>query len=162
MDSVKGVQNDLVGSVQQAPTIAPQLVVLSANTPESLKRQKQNCQDYLTTHRDRRADVSYTLSQRREHLPHRTFLVVGDNSITDTFPFTKVPGSVSPITMVFGGQGSQWPEMARNLLETDSNFRNDVVAMDDILKGLKHPPTWTIESKLNSFIRCQRILTPGR
>ena len=148
VDSAKAVQTDLVDSVQQAPTIAPRLVVLSANTHESLKRQKQNCQEYLTAHRDRRADVSYTLSQRREHLPHRTFLVFGDGSITDAFPFTKVPSSVSPITMVFSGQGSQWPEMGRNLLETDPNFRKDVVAMDDILKGLKHPPTWTIESKL--------------
>lgn len=95
------------------------------------------------------------MCQRREHLPHRTFFIVREASITNESPLTKVPGSVSPITMVFSGQGSQWPEMAKDLIETDPQFRKDVVAMDDILKSLKHPPEWTIESRLYIFLCCQ-------
>ena len=162
MDSAEAVRPDLFDPVREPPKQAPQLVVISANTQESLKRQKENYQEYLAVHHERRSDVSYTLSQRREHLPHRSFFVVGDASITDAFPFTKIPGSVSPIAMIFSGQGSQWPEMARDLIETDPEFRKDIVTMDDILKGLKHPPKWTIESKSNVLFCCQEFLTSRR
>ena len=106
--------------------------------------------------------MAYTLSRRREYLRHRSFFVVGGTSISDAAPFTKVPGIVLPITMVFSGSGSQWPEMAKDLIETDLEFRKDIVAMDGVLKGLKHPPNWTIESELYLSFRYYKFLTPYR
>lgn len=121
--------------------------MLSANTQESLRKQVKNAQEYVEAHRDRVVDVAYTLSQRREHLTHRSFFVVGEEFVTDAASFAKVPVTTAPITMIFSGQGAQWPEMGRELVETDPEFRKDIQAMDGILKSLRHPPAWTIESK---------------
>ena len=162
VDSVHEFRPDLVNPTKESPNEAPKLMVLSANTQESLKRQLGNYQEYLAAHPERVSDVSYTLSHRRERLPHRTFFVMRDGSITEASPFTKVSGSVPPITMVFSGQGAQWPEMGRDLIEKDPDFRRDIVAMDDILKGLKHPPEWSIESKYRLFVHCKWYLTPRR
>lgn len=137
-------------------------MVLSANTQESLKKQVKNAQEYLAVHRDRAADVSYTLSRRREHLTHRSFFIVGEEFVTDASPFAKVPATTAPITMIFSGQGAQWPEMGRELAESDPEFRKDIQAMDDILKSLKHPPAWTIESKHYSIPSPKWFLTPCR
>jgi len=128
---------------------SPQLLVLSANTQESLKKHRTNIQEYIIAHPERVSDLSYTLSQRREHLPHRTFFIAGKDTLTDASPFSKASGIVPPITMIFSGQGAQWPEMGRELIETDPEFREDIMAMDDILRSFKHPPSWTIESKFH-------------
>jgi acyl transferase domain-containing protein len=145
--SVHEVRPDLVDSAKEPFNEATKLLVLSANTQESLKRQVSNYKEYLATHPERVSDVSYTTSHRRERLPHRTFFVVKGGSVTDSSPFTKPSGSVPPITMVFSGQGAQWAEMGRDLIETDPEFRKDIMAMDGILQSLKLPPDWSIESK---------------
>ena len=129
-------------------------MVLSANTQESLKKQITNCQEYLAAHEERKSDVSYTLSQRREHLPFRAFFITGDAPSTT---LAKVPANVAPITMIFSGQGAQWPEMAKELISTEPNFRKDILTMDAILQSLKHPPTWLIESK-SLYLRFEWLL----
>lgn len=137
-------------------------MVLSANTQDSLRKQVNNAQEYLAVNRDRASDVSYTLSRRREHLIHRSFFIVGEENVTDASLFTKVSATTVPITMIFSGQGAQWPEMGRELAETDPEFRKDIQAMDEILKSLKHPPGWTIESKHCSISNLKWFLTPRR
>lgn len=136
--------------------------MLSANSQESLKKQVKNAQEYVAVHNDRAADVAYTLSRRREHLTHRSFFVVGEKSVTDASPFAKAPATTAPITMIFSGQGAQWPEMGRQLVETDPEFRKDIQAMDNILQSLKHPPAWTIESKHYFIPKVDCFLTAHR
>jgi acyl transferase domain-containing protein len=160
VDSVREVRSNLIDSAKKPPNEVPKLILLSANTQDSLKRQVSNYQEYLAAHTERVSDVSYTLSHRRERLPHRTFFVVRDGFATDSFPPTKVSGSMTPITMVFSGQGAQWPEMGKDLIDTDPEFRQDIVAMDVILKGLKQPPEWSIESKHDFFFHRIWYLTP--
>lgn len=145
VDSAAGFRAKL-DSAEPKLQLTPQLMVLSANTQESLRKQKSNCQEYIAAHPEHLSDLSYNLSQRREHLPHRTFLVVEGSSTTEESSFTKVPTNALPITMIFSGQGAQWPEMGKSLIEQDPKFRKDIRLMDDILKGFKHPPSWTIES----------------
>lgn len=56
--------------------------------------------------------------------------------------------------MVFNGQGAQWPEMGKQLFETDACFREDVLKMNDILKSLMHPPSWNLQGQSQgSFTR---------
>lgn len=125
--------------------LAPQLIPLSANTQDSLKRQIGIYQEYIATHNVRLSDLSYTLSQRREHLPHRTFLVVDGSTVTEASAVAKAPVNVLPITMIFSGQGAQWPEMGKMLIGQNLEFRKDIRLMDGMLKGFRHPPNWTIE-----------------
>jgi malonyl CoA-acyl carrier protein transacylase len=46
--------------------------------------------------------------------------------------------------LVFSGQGAQWPGMAKELIENDKPFRDDLVKMDQVLKGLEFPPSWNL------------------
>jgi acyl transferase domain-containing protein len=49
--------------------------------------------------------------------------------------------------MIFSGQGAQWPEMGKDLIQIDPRFREDIRAMDDILQSLNYPPDWKIDGK---------------
>jgi acyl transferase domain-containing protein len=132
-------------------------MLVSANTPDSLKRQVSNVQQYLQAHPERVSDIAYTLSQRREHLSHRTFFVAREGHPAEVAPFSKVPKTTPDITMVFSGQGAQWAQMAMDLLEFDPAFREDITAMDNILRSLKHPPQWSIESELRKPAEASQI-----
>ena len=138
----------------------PQLLLFSANTQESLKQLVNNCQAYLERHPERLSDINYTLSLRRERLPHRAFAIVANGCIADVSPSIKVSGSIPQLAMIFSGQGAQWPEMGRDLIEKDRNFREDILAMDDILQGLNYPPNWRIEGKQESLNARNAFLTP--
>ena len=104
-------------------------------------------QQYLERNPDCVADLAYTLSQRRDYLPYRCFSITGNNSIGKISSMTKVPGTTPHLIMIFTGQGAHWYGMGKDLVENDAHFRNDIVAMDSILQGLKHPPTWSLLGK---------------
>ncbi|KAL7916747.1 putative polyketide synthase [Trichoderma velutinum] len=151
VDSLKQVRPDLVAADEKSTASKdPQLIVLSANTQESIKKQIANYQQYVAANSDKAADIAYTLSQRREHLPFRAFFVAGSEGdvIAEAPAPAKIPASTAPITMVFSGQGAQWPEMGKELIQSDGLFRKDIQAMDAVLQSLIHPPTWSIEEEL--------------
>lgn len=54
--------------------------------------------------------------------------------------------------MVFDGQGVQWPEMGKALIEADPRFRADILAMDSILQSFAQAPDWKIERKLSTVL----------
>ncbi|KAJ8066769.1 hypothetical protein OCU04_004157 [Sclerotinia nivalis] len=60
--------------------------------------------------------------------------------------------------MVFSGQGAQWPEMGRDILLKDPEFRKDIAEMGQILQSLIHPPSWTLAGKTRS--RSQSFFSP--
>jgi acyl transferase domain-containing protein len=140
------MRSELAPAVNNSTSTGPQLILVSANTQESLKKQVANVQQYVSSHPDRIADISYTLAQRREHLPHRSFFLAGKEvEATDAAPAAKIPANPAAIAMIFSGQGAQWPEMGADLIKTDLKFREDIQEMDKMLKSLIHPPSWTIE-----------------
>jgi len=84
------------------------LLVFSANHPESLKRVAENIQEYLNKHPDRLDDLAYTLSQRREHLKLRSYCVAkNDSTPFEVSSQTKYQGP-RQVAFVFTGQGAQW------------------------------------------------------
>ncbi|KAL8643711.1 MAG: hypothetical protein Q9226_008169, partial [Calogaya cf. arnoldii] len=156
VDSAKDYQ------AQESPTrtsldLTPRLAPLSANTAESLQKLKESYQDYIAMHPERASDLCYTLSQRREHLPHRTFFVTDGASVSEAPASAKIPVTQSPITMIFSGQGAQWPEMGKALMQHDPQFRKDIQVMDNVLKDLLHPPQWTIETELQKPAKTSQI-----
>ena len=122
------------------------MLIFSANTEESLRQHIFNNGTYLEKYPARALDMAYTLNQRREHRLYRTFCIVGHDGIMErTAAMTKVPTHTPGLVIVFSGQGAQWPTMGRELILTDQDFRNDIEAMDSILKSLQYPPDWSIE-----------------
>lgn len=49
---------------------------------------------------------------------------------------------------VFTGQGSQWPEMGKRLIQEVMIFRSCIRRLDQYLQSLTEGPEWSIEGKL--------------
>lgn len=129
-------------------TPRPELLLFSANSPTSLNRQIRSFQEFAAQKPEVVKDIAYTLALHRERLPHRAFAIIQDGKLLEASTQTKAPTSAPRITMVFSGQGAQWPRMGRQLISTSSSFRQDIIFMDRILQGLRIPPKWSIIGRL--------------
>lgn len=92
----------------------------------------------------------------REHLPHRAYVILDGATVIETSRQWKILSDALPLVMIFSGQGAQWPEMAKELIEGDPAFRTDLLNMDAVLKKLSFPPTWNIIGKKHqrSSLKC--------
>lgn len=121
----------------------PSLLVFSANHTDSLTRIVNQYSQYLEKKPGSLSNLAYTLGARREHLPFRTFRVTDSTSILDGSPAVK-PTEIPEVSFIFTGQGAQWFGMAKELITSYPSFMKDIIAMDEVLKGLPQPPSWSI------------------
>ncbi|KAI1826773.1 hypothetical protein F4861DRAFT_545304 [Xylaria intraflava] len=136
---------------------SPQLLLYSANTPDSLKRMVENFESYLSKHPERIADLAYTLATRREHLQHRSFAVASRDHVGSASPAVTAQQGLK-IIMVFTGQGAQWPSMGRDLFRENSHFSNSIKNMDKCLANLGDDgPKWKIEQELRKPAKTSRL-----
>ena len=122
----------------------PYIVPISANTRLSLENQVSEVVDYAKRMQEKSADLVYTLACRREHLPHRAFAIIDKYGNPSLSSHMKVSNKVEGITMLFSGQGAQWPCMGSELMN-NPEFRANIEEMDSILQSFTHPPDWTIK-----------------
>lgn len=145
-------------------TEEPQLLVFSANTAQSLKDTVQNYRSLLSNSTTsaplKLSDLAYTLANRREHLPHRSFAIATGDKL-------DVPASINPsstsgssaapsLVMVFTGQGAAWPQMSRDLLLTNSTFAHTIKSLNQYLQKTLGA-TWSIEEELLKPTRTSRV-----
>ncbi|PGH14046.1 hypothetical protein AJ79_03316 [Helicocarpus griseus UAMH5409] len=141
----------------RAPSLIPEipmytgthnLLLLSANTAESLKQRSTDIQNYLSSHPERQQDLAYTLACRREHLSHRTYRIVQESIVQDASVVEKVRECPPSINFVFTGQGAQSAGMAKELLYKFPDFHADFARFTDVLAQLPHPPMWDLVDEL--------------
>jgi acyl transferase domain-containing protein/2-polyprenyl-3-methyl-5-hydroxy-6-metoxy-1,4-benzoquinol methylase len=134
------------------------LLLYSAASEESLHRMIEGYQAFVRERPDCLVDLSYTLANRRERLPHRAFCVVSkDLTFTDA-QVSKV-GQAPQLVMVFSGQGAQWPAMGRDLLLNNPAFRQSIQNLDRCLQRAGDAPDWTIEQELLKNEHTSRVHT---
>ena len=121
------------------------LLVVSANTGKSLEQQMDNVVLYAKENPGKALDLAYTLAVRREYLPHRAFALFNENKVINVSTFVRTPAKVPGITMIFTGQGAQWPRMGFELIQRNASFREDIQKMDCVLQKMTHPPSWSIQ-----------------
>lgn len=137
-------QNGTAGLNGLSKHTSPKLLLLSANTESSLQKQIKLHVEWVLKHPDSVADLVYTRANHREHLPQRAFVILdGANSI-QTSSAAKIPPDSLPLVLVFSGQGAQWPMMAKELIQNDTAFRDDLLSLDAVLQRLQFPPSWSI------------------
>jgi acyl transferase domain-containing protein len=133
---------------------SPKLLLFSAKHPKALERMVRDHQVYDMGNASRLRDMAYTLATKRETLSHRVFCVA--NGIDDWIPFKSTRhGSYDPgkLVFVFSGQGAQWAQMGKALMQGVPSFRETIEKMDKVLQSLSDGPKWTLKGR-----SCQLIM----
>ncbi|CAG8974567.1 hypothetical protein HYALB_00004363 [Hymenoscyphus albidus] len=138
----------------------PQILVYSANSTQSLKDMTAQYRKYLVNMPDdvSLSNVAYTLANRREQLPLRTFTISSKDNPGLPSPTPPTSSKTPVLVMLFTGQGAQWPQMARELFGANQVFRDTIRSLDHHLQELGPlSPTWRIEKELLKIPRKSRV-----
>ena len=156
------VRSRAAGNISPSKSSKPHLLLYSANTAHSLQTMAQEYQSFLGRTRLDFADIAYTLANRRQHLPHRSFVVVSPETFDpDSAPpiqDASLGGRVKSLVMVFTGQGAAYPQLARDLLQGNPTFAGVINSLDASLQALGSvAPSWTIAEELRRPARTSRV-----
>lgn len=131
-------------------TSRPQVLAFSANDEDSLKRYIKDLQKHLVDPRVsvKLQDLSHTLS-RRSGLFNRGFLVSKDTELDEA---SLIIGKKNPekpkIGFVFTGQGAQWSQMGKGIVDMFPQARTILNKLDQALQSLPNPPAWSLLTEL--------------
>ncbi|HEY1526503.1 MAG TPA: beta-ketoacyl synthase N-terminal-like domain-containing protein, partial [Candidatus Angelobacter sp.] len=126
--------------LQEAPALEPggpsrpwQLLLLSAKTPRALDAATTNLTAHVKNTADNFADISYTLKVGRQHFKFKRMLVcqsaASGVTVLEAMDLRRILTSVQenqnrPVTFMFPGQGTQYPNMGRELYDCEPTFRH--------------------------------------
>ena len=107
------------------------------------------------------ADLAYTLSERRSRFLHRAFVATRSTNLE---PSDFVIGKKSPkkprIGFVFTGQGAQWSQMGKDLLQYLPQTRPILEEFDTVLQSLTNPPRWSFVAELTEPRTAEHLRQP--
>ena len=98
-------------------------------------------------------NLCHTLSERRTKLNKKGFLLASPPTAKNDFVVENLvtPKKTFPrleFGFIFTGQGAQWPQMGKELVERYTAFSNTIEYLDSILKKLPEAPRWSIKDAL--------------
>jgi len=138
-----GIKQETNGALGPAPRLS--LLLFSAKSEVSLQGLVQKNYQYLEKHGSSRLrDIAYTLATRREHYEQRTFAVSDGEESLLTQPPARTKDTPKSLVFVFTGQGAQWAQMGKDLIQDFPSFRDDIRELDNILSQSHIPPSWSI------------------
>ena len=100
-------------------------------------------------------DLARTLGTRRSKLSERGYALAGQKTLSEDLEADvlqqRIPGkqySALPFAFVFTGQGAQWPEMGKELINGFASFKRSIQELDSVLQKLPEKPEWTLEQAI--------------
>ena len=145
------LQDDDENIPVEQSAMRPYLLTFSANDEKSLESQLFELDRHLSDPAVsvKLRDLAYTLSERRSRHYHRGYLI-STNIDLDKQSF--VPGHIGEkppkIGFIFTGQGAQWPQMGKGLLETFPIAGRTIKYLDQVLGSSHEAPSWTLYDEL--------------
>lgn len=141
------------------------LLHFSASSLSSLTEQVSK----LRGHAVNLVDLAYTLENRRSRLCTHGFVIARQRTILDDLqPHNLILSSTSKVdsqrglTFVFTGQGAQWAQMGKGLIDQYPSFRSSILNYDAILKSLNYAPSWSLIDTLTLPIESSKINQASR
>jgi len=128
----------------------PCTLVFSANDAKSIKGYCKAICEHLSNPSVavKLPDLAYTLSERRSRHFHRAFVVADNTNINEgAFTFGKKNTDAPRIGFIFTGQGAQWSQMGKGIIETFPVAKALINRLDHVLQALPKPPSWSLLSK---------------
>ncbi|MDB1090390.1 beta-ketoacyl synthase N-terminal-like domain-containing protein, partial [Streptomyces sp. ACA25] len=151
------------GAARDVPR-APALVLVSGRTEAALRAQAARLREAVDDSDASVADVAHSLATTRTTFDRRAVIQAEDrgalhaalDAVAGGLPAPGVTEGVARsgrLALVFSGQGSQWPAMAAELLDTDQVFADTISAcaealaphvdysLVEVLRGTEGAPT---------------------
>ncbi|MGM1062425.1 SDR family NAD(P)-dependent oxidoreductase [Saccharothrix sp. Mg75] len=157
-------ETDLAGAHGAGSPVA---WVLSGRTEAALRAQAGRLADFLADRPARPADVAHSLATTRAALEHRAVLVgtglaelrtaladLAAGSPSADAVRGVVAGDPPDVVFAFPGQGTQWPGMALDLLDTHPVFRDRLTACAD---ALAPHADWSLTDVLGDPAALERV-----
>ncbi|RYP24614.1 hypothetical protein DL765_000440 [Monosporascus sp. GIB2] len=141
----------------------PYTLVVSANDEVSLRANIEALCKRLINPRVQvhLADLAYTLSERRSRFWHRAFVTTQSTGIEPSdFVLGKKSPKVPRLGFVFTGQGAQWPQMAKDLLQCFPRTRAILEELDLVLQRIPDPPRWSLVEELTEPRTAEHLRQP--
>lgn len=127
--------------------------MLSAKHEKSAEKYLKDITDYLDAYPANLADAAYSLASRRHTYPLRAFCVTDGRGILKPSRIVKTSSSQGPpVVWAFTGQGAQWAEMGKELIENHPLVRRSIDKLDAFLALQPNPPPWTIKGLLHYLL----------
>ncbi|OJK01834.1 hypothetical protein ASPACDRAFT_50671 [Aspergillus aculeatus ATCC 16872] len=128
------------------------LLPLSASTSEALEARVVDLGHYIqnATEIDF-ASLAHTLANRRSRLSRRGYILASPAAAKTDLTVGNLVSTALPgrdLVFIFTGQGAQWPEMGRQLLEKSYVYRKTIEELDHVLQSLPEAPEWSIRDAL--------------
>jgi acyl transferase domain-containing protein len=129
--------------LEEAPPMKPsegakpfQLILVSARSRPALERATDRLSAHLFEHQEQNlADIAFTLQEGRKAFAHRRIAVCRDISEAGSLLQARTPPRVltavapsarRPVTFLLPGLGDQYPDMGRDLYESEPEFAKQV------------------------------------
>ena len=130
------------------------LLPLSATNEDALDRYARSIAEWVGFRHINVVDLAYTLAARRSKLSTRGFILASQKTLAEDLSPERLvkarqaASSSLPIGFVFTGQGAQWPQMGKELIEESPSFRRSIQALDAVLQKLPEKPSWTLQQAI--------------
>ena len=98
--------------------------------------------------------LSYTLASRRSTLGTKGYLLAEESNAGTDIDVKNMKTSMATIPRLdicfaFTGQGAQWPQMGKELLQKNKIFSDTIDRLDKALQSLPEGPSWNIRDTLS-------------
>ncbi|KAL7940526.1 putative polyketide synthase [Trichoderma barbatum] len=130
----------------------PFLYTFSGNNEISLKANVKVLKNHLTNPSVKvsLSDLAYTLNLRRSRHFNRGYIVSPTAPMDEQALVSgKQMGNDVKVGFIFTGQGAQWPQMGKALIETFHPHASEIIAeLDQALQSSVAPPRWSLLEEL--------------